>query len=402
MTELEQLYEQSRRNLSKSPKVHDYYNHAMLCAEFGNWEEATEVLSRANEELPECPVIARYLSIGLLKLGKLRQGLGLFERRFEHPIHEGPPAPFGYTVGPRIRERYARPYWDGKQSLAGKTVYVFNEGGHGDIIQNVRYLPKLKSMCGKIILEARKEVATLLERCEGVDEIVECGTPSEMLFFKPRQNFEKVAASDFVVSLHSLMYYFDPDLDDIPWKFPYIFPQPTTNDVTLNHTLMSIVKNVPAKLKIGIVWAGKPGHGNDNRRSTMMKNFLPLKSIPGVRLFNLQKGEMNRSWNGVEINLMEGGAVLDSFDLGPFINDFNETALVLKELDALVCVDTSAGHLAGAINTPVWTILPTKCWAEWRWQRKWYESQRVVFQKEDGNWSGLLEEVAEDIRTTLT
>lgn len=396
MTKLEEQIRESRQIIQKSPKIHDYYNHAMLCAEFGDWDEATEVLTLANKELPECPVIARYLSIGLLKQGKLKEGLGLFERRFEHPIYEGPPVPFGYTVGPRIRERYEKPYWDGKKSLSGKTVYVFNEGGHGDIIQNIRYLPQLRAMCNKVILEARTEVSKVLAACRGLDEVIECGTTSQMLFFKPKQNLDKVAQSDYVLSLHSLMYYFDPELNNIPCVFPYIFPQPT------QASAVETVKNHPAKLKIGIVWAGKPGHGNDNRRSTMMKSFLPLKSIPGAKLFSLQKGEMNRSWNDVEINLLDGGEVLESIDLGPHLNDFNDTAAVLKELNALVCVDTSAAHLAGALNTPVWSILPTKCWAEWRWQKKWYDSQKVVFQKTDGDWTGLLEEVAKDITNILT
>jgi len=386
--DLQKQLDNSRKLIAESPQPHDCYNHAMLCAEIGEWDEATAVLDQAHKMMPECPVIARYLSIGLLKQGNFTKGLELFERRFEHPIPEGPPCPFGYTVGPRLRERYDKPYWDGIKNIKNKTIFVFNEGGHGDLIQNVRYLPKLKALCDKVILEVKNETLRIMQGVEGVDEVIPCGSFSQLLFFNRKQNLDKINKADYVVSLHSLMRYFDPDLVNIPWNFPYLSP------ISDNKELAEVVCNHPAKKKIGIVWAGKPGHGNDNRRSTFMKSFLPLKNIPKVQLFSLQKGEMKRSWDDREVDLLAGGEILESIDLGPMLNDFADTAMVLKELDALVCVDTSIGHLAGALNTPVWTLLPTKCWAEWRWQRKWYESQRVCFQTEDGNWQELVERVA--------
>jgi hypothetical protein len=190
-----------------------------------------------------------------------------------------------------------------------------------------------------------------------------------------------------VVSIHSLLYYFDPDLNATPWTFPYVFPQ--SSDSKAVH----LVKDCTAKKKIGIVWAGKPGHGNDQRRSTFAKNFLPLKDIPGAQLFSLQKGDMIRQFG----NLNEGIEALDFIDLGPLLLSFNDTAAVLKELDYLVSVDTSIVHLAGALDIPAKTLLPERNWAEWRWQKEWYRSQKKFYQNTDGDWQGLLKEVADDI-----
>jgi hypothetical protein len=36
---------------------------------------------------------------------------------------------------------------------------------------------------------------------------------------------------------------------------------------------------------------------------------------------------------------------------------FVDTAALMKCLDLVVCVDTAAGHLAGALGVPVWLVL---------------------------------------------
>jgi hypothetical protein len=42
--------------------------------------------------------------------------------------------------------------------------------------------------------------------------------------------------------------------------------------------------------RIGIVWAGRPTHNNDRRRSAKLADFAPLAALPGVALVSLQKG----------------------------------------------------------------------------------------------------------------
>jgi len=46
--------------------------------------------------------------------------------------------------------------WNGKDSLGGKTVLVYGEGGAGDQIQFVRYLPLLKKLGCKILLNPKE------------------------------------------------------------------------------------------------------------------------------------------------------------------------------------------------------------------------------------------------------
>ena len=84
-------------------------------------------------------------------------------------------------------------------------------------------------------------------------------------------------------------------------------------------------------------------------------------------------------------------------DLSADLTDFGETAAMIENLDMVVTVDTSMGHLAGALAKPVWIMLPKA--ADWRWMldrsdSPWYPTVRLFRQRVPGGWDVVLAEVA--------
>jgi hypothetical protein len=78
------------------------------------------------------------------------------------------------------------------------------------------------------------------------------------------------------------------------------------------------------------------------------------------------------------------------------LNDFTDTAAVIDNLDLVISVDTAVVHLAGAIGTPVWTLLPFA--PDWRWLLKrndspWYPGMRLFRQTRLKDWGGVFEQV---------
>jgi hypothetical protein len=73
----------------------------------------------------------------------------------------------------------------------------------------------------------------------------------------------------------------------------------------------------------------------------------------------------------------------------------------MKCLDLVVTADTAAAHLAGALGVPAWVALSAV--ADWRWlvrreDTPWYPTVRLLRQTTLGDWGGVLDRMAEELR----
>jgi hypothetical protein len=64
-------------------------------------------------------------------------------------------------------------------------------------------------------------------------------------------------------------------------------------------------------------------------------------------------------------------------------------------------VDPAMAHLAGALGTPVWTLLNQRC--DWRWMlgrndSPWYPTMTLFRQVTFGDWSSVFREVEQTLR----
>ena len=83
-------------------------------------------------------------------------------------------------------------------------------------------------------------------------------------------------------------------------------------------------------------------------------------------------------------------------DLAQTIQNWHDTACLIQDLDLLISADTAVAHLAGALNKPVWVLLPTPVY--WFWpangtEFKWYPSMCLFRQKTPGDWESVFAEV---------
>jgi hypothetical protein len=118
------------------------------------------------------------------------------------------------------------------------------------------------------------------------------------------------------------------------------------------------------KPRIGICWKGSDKHLNDKDRSS------PADPRPMLQ---------SEKWELVSLQVGEGFAP----------KDYQETADLMRTLDAVVTVDTSVVHVAGTLGVPT-VCIPPAC-PEWRWGIKgeatdWYPSVTLVRRREVYDW----------------
>ena len=84
---------------------------------------------------------------------------------------------------------------------------------------------------------------------------------------------------------------------------------------------------------------------------------------------------------------------------------FLDTAGLMKNLDLIICSDTSIPHLAGSLGVKVWLLL--KKYPYWYWSSKnnksiWYDSIKIYKQNKLNSWTSVFNKIENDLKSVLT
>jgi len=274
-----------------------------------------------------------------------------------------------------VREPGAQhyPLWLGRESLAGKRIFVVLEQGLGDAIQFSRYLPMLRERGAEVFLLPRPGLRALMQA--SFPEVHHIA------------NGDMLPPIDFHVPAMSLPLAFGTTLETIPARVPYL-RVPEAARARWSGTVPR-----DRTLQVGLVWRGGAVHPLNAVRSLRLPEFAPLMQAPGCRFWSLQQGvgEAERRW-------AEGcpGLAL----LGDRFGSMADTAAVVEQLDLVLAVDTSVAHLAGALGRPTWLLLPAN--GEWRWldgraDSPWYPGMTIFRQPAPGDWGTAIGSVIESL-----
>jgi uncharacterized protein (TIGR03032 family) len=322
-------------------------------------EKAIGYYERALELQPNYAQAHVNLGMSLLQLGDYSRGFAEYEWR---PLN-------GF--------RCPHPKWDGNP-IPDKTLLIFTEQGAGDAIQFARYLPPAAKRCKNLILACPAELMPIFATIPGVAQIREK---------------EKIAVAEFdtYLPLMSLPHVFGTTLDTIPATAPYV----DATALRRRKDKPSLLLNEWEYPSIGLVWAGSPTNRTDRYRSCPLNEFLPILTIPEINFYSLQKGEHRKDLTDLPPHIQVQ-------DLEPQLGDYGDLAIIINQLDLVISVDSSAAHIAGALGKPVWTLLSHV--ADWRWMLEgettpWYPTMRLFRQTREGDWSGVIERVAEALNS---
>lgn len=327
------------------------FNLGLTLRDKGCADEAVVWLERASQAYPESAEMAFELAITRLQLGQLSEGFSGYERRKGLQRFQS--------------RRIEIPEWDGGD-LNDRSLLVYAEQGLGDQIQFARFIPQLQTLTeGKITLECHPSLKRLFSGSFPEIEVISEG--------------EKLSNKDLCVSIMSLAHLLDAHQHFQHIKIPYLNVHSCEG-----RALPQIIKS--KELKVGINWAGKI---NVIDRSCPFEEFISIAEVPNVQLYSLQRGIRigDIGKHGFEPLVTEIGSSLE---------DFADDAVLVKELDLIITIDTAMCHLAGAIGAPTWTLLIHE--ADWRFhqpaeQSAWYPTMRLFRQPKPGDWSSVINDV---------
>jgi tetratricopeptide (TPR) repeat protein len=324
------------------------------------------------------------MALCLLRAGNLERGWPLYERRLEGTLSE-----------PLRRASYGKPRVlalgraaDGTFNLRGKTILVWPEQGHGDVMQFCRYAHVLLQMGAHVILEVYAPLLRLMQASFAGTAIRVAldGTTdaSEFDCHTPLLSLPLICGTD--------------SLDKISATTPYLFAVP--------QAVQTWQERWPhASLRVGLVWAGghRPNQPIDAKvdaaRSLHLEAFVPLLALSqtmNVQFFSLQLDEPAK-----QLQAMQD---LPITDLTAHLHDWADTAALVANLDLVISCDTAVAHLAAAMGKPTWVLARLNgCW-RWLQDRDdspWYPTVRLFRQAARGDWGAVIAKVVAALEAKL-
>lgn len=279
--------------------------------------------------------------------------------------------------GPRLRRDYAVPQWTGKQDLTGKTILVHFEQGAGDTLQFSRYLRLIRARGARVVLEVPHALESIM---------VDSGLAEQVI----TGHAQPTPAIDFHCPMMSLPLAFNTVLDSVPSHTPYLVADQARSEQWQRRLGE---RRAP---RIGLVWNGRRENTRDAGRSIGFMQFM--RALPLGPDYLCLQPEIRRE----DAFLMNARPDIRHFADG--LTDYAETAALIDQLDLVISVDTSVAHLAGALNRPVWILLPLD--PDFRWllgrsDSPWYPSARLFRQADYQDWTAVLAQVRKGIESLM-
>ena len=261
--------------------------------------------------------------------------------------------------------------WLGDKDLNNKTILISYEQGLGDYLLYARYLPMIKKLGAKIILDTPKFIKPMID---------------SMNFDYTHTEELKKIDFDFHCSIASLPCAFKTSVETIPCKIPYLFTPKEKKEFWKKEFEDN------SNIKIGLKWAGNKLHQDDRKRSMPLKKFKPLFDLP----YDFHSLE-------IEYNKDDEKLLNEIPNLNCHKNQIpglDNTAGLMESMDLVITVDTGINHLCGAIGKPFWILLSHV--PDFRWfldcnNSPWFPTAKLYRQTSRGDWDAVINRIKKDL-----
>lgn len=344
-------YEEAKKHYLKATKLGNmnvYYDLAVCCKHCEEFDLAEKYFKKINSSKKPINVDYNYsLASIYLAQRKMKQGFKYYEKRPSRLI---------------ISNHNKKKYWDGKEYLK-ETILIETEQGFGDNIQFSRFIPLVAKKFKHVYFSVEKPLYILMKESFKKYKNIEVVTSGKLI------KYNKYCLTMDLQNLLNISYH------NIPEQKPYLITD-KEKDYAFKIKLFS-----GDDIKIGLYWRAKGMGLRDAVYRTIDAPyyFKRLFDLPNTKFYSFQMNDL--------FDMCEKYPQI--VDLEPYIENFDDTASMLKNIDVLITVDTALAHLAGALGIKTYLLL---CFApDWRWfnndkKTEWYPNVTIIKQHDRRTW----------------
>jgi hypothetical protein len=144
--------------------------------------------------------------------------------------------------------------------------------------------------------------------------------------------------------------------------------------------------------RIGLAYGGNHERRDDWYRAVPPVALKPLFAVEGISWVNLVIDPRPERDEVVRMFRMD--------DPMKVVTDFEDSAAIISELDAVIAIDSSTAHLAASLGKPEWVLVPPML--DWRWQvgsdkSPWWPNVTLLRSLKPGEWDEVIRDLAQQV-----
>ena len=339
----------------------------------GDLEGALDSFRTALTLAPEDAMTRYHLATTHLLRQEFAEGWDHYDARWQQDIAD-PRRPSGSP-------------WTG-EALEDQHLLVWGEQGLGDHIMFASCIVDAARTAKTCTVECHPRLQALFERSFPRCTVVGGSTQNDLDMLAKEHPY------DVHVPFGDLPGIVRRSGSDFPGHAGYLVA-----DEGKRRTWRTRLAGLPGQFKVGISWIGGVRQTGKTRRSMPLLTWAPLLTLPDIDFVSLQYTRCEPELEQVKSTL---GVTIQHWQ--DAIDDLDETAALISELDAVISVCNTTVHLTGALGKPVWVLTPFV--AEWRYLAQgvsmpWYPSAKLVRQQAPDDWGSVIDSVAQELVTPL-
>lgn len=281
-----------------------------------------------------------------------------------------------YEYRQKLENWHARfpniPFWDFKPI---DHLYIHGEQGIGDEVMFCSVIPDVLPLAKRITLELNKKVAPLAKLT----------WPQINVVTEP-----VLADYNAKIPLGSLCTHFRRDTNDFPGK-PYLKPDPAR--VAFYRQELQKLGDPPY---IALTWLGGVKQTRFEERTIELSLLKPI-----FGMFTCVSAQYSNTYPYVDEERLKNN--LPKINDASCGDDLAEQAALFKACDAVITVQQTAVHVAGAVGTPTYALIPKN--PHWRYgfqgeSMPWYQSVRL-FRNHTNCWENAVAEIYRALNADL-
>jgi tetratricopeptide (TPR) repeat protein len=351
-------------------------NLGIASQDAGQWDAALAQFDRAISLKPGFPFALTNKAHALLALGRLSEGWLLYQARLNKK----------HVQRNNFQLRY--PAWSGKKDKHVRLL-IWTDQGLGDEVMYSSMLSDAVANVGHCIFACAPRMVPLFQR----------SFPD--ITVMPRSDAADSSPAgqtpDAQISLAELGQFYRPDLSSIPRHAGYLVPDEQKRDrLRAKYQQLAHGRRI-----VGISWRSE-NPVNGGYKSVPLELWRDLLIGKDVFLVCLQYGDVAGEIDA----FMKATGIQIFVDNVNAIESPDDSAAQIAAMELVITTSNTTAHFAGALDVPVWTLVPTGPGILWYWflnrqDSPWYPSMRLFRQPSIGDWGSVLSDVERSLASWL-